>query len=290
MNSFVQRAALFAYVCLIGCASNAFGATISEFDESMPSLVEYDDQCAQILKAHSEAHFEEAFRLAEGRARAGNPVAAGWLGYFYFSGKGVEKNLDEGLRNLRIGDAAGVATASYWLAVAFAKGEGVERSSERAREFQNRGNRAQSSYGFYMSKKYAPGLLGHKIGDALPYRFWTQYGQYYSRLLSEVSSVTSASLDEKPSSPIGRLPGECRPSTPPAKAMSMLKVYSLDGYISIFVGANNRAEVVHVHGLSDGRLAMPVFEVFDNAFQRPQCVIPIPIGQRILIPFKFALD
>ncbi|HPT57215.1 MAG TPA: hypothetical protein PLK42_11090 [Casimicrobium sp.] len=290
----MTRAVQFAIICFWLLAfglgrADSWELDGAEFDPLMAKLAEAVENC-NIVKAYTEARYVEAFSRADSCARAGNPNASYWVGRMYFEGKGVEQNFAEGIRQLQIADSAGDGQASRLLAAAFVTGQGVEKSLARAREFEIRGFRAIGAFARFTAKQYAPGLLGHKWGDELPYRFWTQFARFNLRFARQLSSAPNQSSEDKTEFSAGRLPEQCRPPAPP-RAMNALKVDKVEGYVSVFMKEGGKADVVAAHDLSDRRLTPYAFDVFDKALRSEKCVLPIlQTDRRVVIPFMFKLE
>lgn len=99
------------------------------------------------ISALSESHFERAEKARESKNwivavseyekafAEGNPVAAHWLGTFYYDGAGVEKSYIHAASYFQIAADEGVSGSMVYLANMLLAGEGVSINCDKAAEW-----------------------------------------------------------------------------------------------------------------------------------------------------------
>lgn len=263
----------------------------AELARLAPAVWEDIQEPNDILKLYGSKQYDEAFKRAEVLALVGNSHAMYWLGRMYLEGNGVEQDLVAARRWLQLSDAKGLGQASRLLGRVYAAGNGVQQDLQKARALEIRGLLALSAFASVEAKKFTPGFFGHKWGDELPFRYFTQWGRFQERLAACIAEAPELSVESQTRASVNRLPEGCRPKAPPARVMTQLKVFEVTGNISVFLDSNQKADGIMVHDVIDMRLIPYVFEVFDKAFRNEDCQLPrVPFNKHITIPFTFKLD
>lgn len=86
--------------------------------------------------------YKKSIPLIESAAKEGMPEAEYHMGYAYLKGEGVEKNISEGIRWLKISARNNFCLSQYVLAGHYANGIGVEKSIEKAFELAEKSIKA----------------------------------------------------------------------------------------------------------------------------------------------------
>lgn len=80
----------------------------------------------------ADSLMQEAVRLYRAAADSGNSDAASYLGFLFYNGRGVERNIDSALNRLGCAAATGDVKAEYNLGWLLLQGEGVPHDTVRA--------------------------------------------------------------------------------------------------------------------------------------------------------------
>lgn len=107
--------------------------------------MDYYKPCAELTRCNElideyflNGKYRECFEGHLPLAEAGYPLAECQVGYFYWQGLGVEKNMDKALYWTRRGAQHGDWDAQYNLGYFYENGLGLERNMEQAKLWYRR--------------------------------------------------------------------------------------------------------------------------------------------------------
>ncbi|MCP5144352.1 MAG: sel1 repeat family protein [Gammaproteobacteria bacterium] len=153
--------------------ASATGDVSAPVDASLAESIREEsplEHAVALLEAGDRRGAANAFQVL---AEAGNPLAQAHLGYMYYVGEGVRRDLVEAVQWYRRAAEQGNADAQYNLGVAYAFGEGVERDPEQAALWYQRAserNHALAQYSLGTAYAFGEGIAQDDGAAASWYR------------------------------------------------------------------------------------------------------------------------
>lgn len=255
--------------------------------ERIQALVSDMSNTRSLWALYKQKSYAEALHAARPLAEQGSPSAQYVLAMLYAGGHGVSQDADAATRWLKRAAEQYLPDAWEQLGMDYRRRETTDERRALGRDAYARSAAANVAIARYQKEHTNPMQFATARGDGAARRYWEERERYFTRIeaLYRGGRPTSSYLAE----PMRRLPVECRPARPPLNQMRALGTTQTEGSLDIYIDKAGRVDGVSIHEISDERLRLVTFDLFNNALQSTGCVFPGSADIRARVPFRFSL-
>ena len=297
----MSRLAKFVIICLLLQIAGVVGIRSSYAaieGAGAPSQAQVDaleadfERNVHVWRAFARKDYGVALELASPLAEQGSPLAQYIMGEMRFVG--TEFDGDPAVAIAWFEQAASMWQTGSLLKLVriYSTGYGGELDLARARITSVRWANSNAALARAKADKTKPFLFVHRRGEGPVHRFWAErvgYFEAYARAVDRSSAESPIPVDSQ-LTPMGKLPADCQPPSPPTGAMIAAKIDQFEGWITLMVNDSGLIEGMVVGGVSVDSLSYAALDVFQKALRSPNCVVTWPkSGRPIQIPFLFQL-
>ena len=225
-------------------------------------------------------------------AEGGSASAQFIVGDLYWSGSGVEKDVEAAVKWLALAAEQRLPVACSRLSDAYAIGDGVPKDLERRKQLYYCWALANLSIATHRASKTDRVLLWHRPGEGPIHQYWLEQARFFSGMLLRTNKLSEqVQFRADDAIRVGSLPAACRPQRPPAYEMHVARVDSVGGVLQIYIDTSGRVAGFRLNPVAVERLTIPIFLAFQKSFQAEDCILPPALaGEGIEVPFLFRVE